>query len=88
FDVLPIHIAEWVDTSVIVTSLFGPEGTSSGILQFWLGLNNDGTKVMPEGMLNLNAGMIMTTCFIVAALTAKYRITTTMFVGCLLSILA
>jgi POT family proton-dependent oligopeptide transporter len=88
FDVLPIHIAEWVDTSVIVTSLFGPEGTSNGILQFWLGLNNDGTKVMPEGMLNLNAGLIMTTCFIVAALTAKYRITTTMFFGCLLSILA
>ncbi|BDM63417.1 MFS transporter [Shewanella sp. NFH-SH190041] len=88
FDVLPIHIAEWVDTSVIVTSLFGPEGTSNGILQFWLGLNNDGTKVMPEGMLNLNAGMIMTSCFLVAALTAKYRITTAMLAGCLLSILA
>ncbi|WP_394129613.1 MFS transporter [Shewanella maritima] len=88
FDVLPIHIAEWVDTSIIVTSLFGPEGTSSGILQFWLGLNNEGTKVMPEGMLNLNAGMIMTTCFLVAAFTAKYRITTAMLVGCILSIAA
>ena len=88
FDVLPIHIAEWVDTSVIVTSLFGTEGTSNGILQFWLGLDNTGTKVMPEGMLNLNAGMIMTSCFLVAALTAKYRITTAMLAGCLLSILA
>lgn len=88
FDVLPIHISEWVDTSVIVTSLFGSEGTSNGILQFWLGLNNEGTKVMPEGMLNLNAGLIMTSCFIVAALTAKYRITTAMLIGCLLSILA
>ncbi|MBR9726553.1 MFS transporter [Shewanella intestini] len=88
FDVLPIHIAEWVDTSIIVTTLFGPEGTSSGILQFWLGLNNEGTKVMPEGMLNLNAGMIMTTCFLVAAFTAKYRITTAMLVGCILSIAA
>ncbi|MGI2259056.1 MFS transporter [Shewanella sp. GXUN23E] len=88
FDVLPIHISEWVNTSVIVTSLFGPEGTSNGILQFWLGLNNEGTKVMPEGMLNLNAGMIMTSCFLVAALTAKYRITTAMLAGCLLSILA
>lgn len=88
FDVLPIHIAEWVDTSIIVTSLFGPEGTSNGILQFWLGLNNEGTKVMPEGMLNLNAGMIMTTCFLVAAFTAKYRITTAMLVGCILSIIA
>ncbi|MGS0727851.1 MFS transporter, partial [Shewanella sp. 0m-11] len=88
FDVLPIHISEWVDTSVIVTSLFGPEGTSNGFFQFWLGLDNTGTKVMPEGMLNLNAGMIMTSCFLVAALTAKYRITTAMLAGCLLSILA
>jgi POT family proton-dependent oligopeptide transporter len=88
FDVLPIHIAEWVDTSVIVTSLFGPEGTTNGFFQFWLGLDNTGTKVMPEGMLNLNAGMIMTTCFLVAALTAKYRITSAMLGGCLLSILA
>lgn len=88
FDVLPIHIAEWVDTSVIVTSLFGPEGTTNGFFQFWLGLDNTGTKVMPEGMLNLNAGMIMTTCFLVAALTAKYRITNAMLGGCLLSILA
>ncbi|MCL2919036.1 MFS transporter [Shewanella litorisediminis] len=86
FDVLPIHIAEWVDTSVIVSTLFGEEGTRSGILQFWLGLNNEGTKVMPEGMLNLNAGLIMTSCFLVAALTAKYRITTAMLWGCLLSI--
>lgn len=88
FDVLPIHIAEWVDTSVIVSSLFGPEGTSNSFFQFWLGLNNAGTKVMPEGMINLNAGMIMTSCFLVAALTAKYRITSAMLGGCLLSILA
>ncbi len=88
FDVLPIHISEWVNTSVIVTSLFGPEGTQNGILQFWLGLNNAGTQVMPEGMLNLNAGLIMTSCFLIAALTAKYRITTAMLAGCLLSILA
>lgn len=88
FDVLPIHISEWVDTSVIVTTLFGPEGTSNGILQFWLGLDNEGTKVMPEGMLNLNAGLIMTTCFLVAALTAKYRITTAMLAGALCCIAA
>ncbi|MBE8167262.1 MAG: peptide MFS transporter [Shewanella sp.] len=88
FDVLPIHIAEWVDTSVIVTSLFGDQGTSNGVIQFFLGMDNTGTRVLPEGMLNLNAGMIMTTCFLVAALTAKYRITSAMLVGCLMSILA
>ncbi|SHG96393.1 MFS transporter [Ferrimonas marina] len=88
FDVLPVHISEWVDTSVIVRDLFGPDGTQSGIAQFWLGLDNTGTKVMPEGMLNLNAGMIMTSCFLIAALTAKFRITTAMVAGAVASIVA
>ncbi len=39
-------------------------------------------------MLNLNAGLIMTSCFLIAALTAKYRITSAMLAGCLLSIFA
>ncbi|GAA4883066.1 MFS transporter [Ferrimonas pelagia] len=88
FDVLPVHIAEWVDTSVIVRDLFGPDGTQNGFAQFWLGLDNSGTKVMPEGMLNLNAGMIMTSCFLIAALTARFRITTAMVAGALASIAA
>ncbi|MFT4926307.1 MAG: POT family proton-dependent oligopeptide transporter [Phenylobacterium sp.] len=88
FDVLPVHIDEWVDTSVIVSDLFGEGGTSNSVIQFFLGLNNEGTKVMPEGMLNLNAGMIMTTCFLFAAMSAKYRITSSMLVGCLASCVA
>ncbi len=88
FDVLPVHINEWVDTSVIVTDLFGPEGTQNGFAQFWLGLDNSGTRVMPEGMLNLNAGMIMTSCFLIAALTARFRITSAMVAGALASIAA
>ncbi|WP_163932016.1 MFS transporter [Paraferrimonas sp. SM1919] len=88
FDVLPLHIKEWVDTTVIVTSLFGAEGTQNGFFQFWLGLDNSGTKVMPEGMLNLNAGMIMVGCFLVAAMTAKMRIMQAMLIGCVLSIAA
>lgn len=88
FDVLPVHIADWVDTSVIVSDLFGEGGTSNGVIQFFLGLNNTGTKVMPEGMLNLNAGMIMLTCFLFAAMSAKYRITSAMLVGCIASCVA
>ncbi|WP_298442222.1 MFS transporter [uncultured Ferrimonas sp.] len=88
FDVLPVHIAEWVDTSVIVNDLFGPQGTQNGFAQFWLGLDNSGTKVMPEGMLNLNAGMIMTSCFLIAALTAKFRIMHAMLAGAIASIVA
>ncbi len=85
FDVLPVHIAEWVDTRVIVADLFGAQGSQNGILQFWLGLSNDGLSVMPEGLMNLNAGMIMTSCFLVAAWSAKYRITTAMLMGCIAS---
>ena len=88
FDVLPVYIAEWVDTSVIVRDLFGEEGTRNGFFQFWLGLDNSGMKVMPEGMLNLNAGMIMTVCFLVAAISAKFRVTTSMFVGAAASVAA
>lgn len=88
FDVLPVHVAEWVDTRVIVADLFGSAGTQSGIWQFWLGLSNDGLRVMPEGMLNLNAGMIMTSCFLVAAWAARFRITTAMLFGCMASCVA
>ncbi len=88
FDVLPWHIADWVDTSVIVRDLFGEEGTRNGFFQFILGLNDEGTKVMPEGVVNLNAGLIMLTCFLFAAMSAKYRITSAMLLGCVLSIVA
>ncbi|MFT4926308.1 MAG: POT family proton-dependent oligopeptide transporter [Phenylobacterium sp.] len=88
FDVLPVHIDEWIDTSVIVSDLFGANGTSNGFIQFILGLNNAGTKVMPEGLLNLNAAMIMSTCFLFAAASVKYRITSSMLVGCLASCVA
>lgn len=88
FDVLPLHIKEWVDTSVIVTSLFGENGTSNGFAKFFLGMDDAGTKIMPEGMLNMNAGMIMVTCFLFAALSAKIRITTSMLIGCIFSVVA
>jgi hypothetical protein len=88
FDVLPIHISEWVDTRVIVDTLFGPNGTDSGVLIFFLGLDDQGTKVMPEGMLNLNAGLIMIFCFLVGAVVAKVRVTQAMLVGCIFSVVA
>jgi dipeptide/tripeptide permease len=43
---------------------------------------------MPEGIVNLNALMIMTTCFLVASVTAKYRITSAMFAGAIASVVA
>ncbi len=88
FDVLPIHVSEWVDTSTIVSSLFGSNGTDNGLAIFILGLNEAGTKVMPEGMVNINAAMIMTSCFLVAAFSGKLRVTTAMLIGAMLSIAA
>ena len=88
FDVLPLHVRDWVDTSRVITDLFGAGGTQNGFFQFILGMNNEGTRIEPEGVVNLNAAMIMLTCFLVAAWTAKYRITTAMFAGAIASVVS
>jgi len=84
FDILPVYINEWVDTSVIVTSIFGPEGTDNGFLIRLMGLSNDGMRVMPEGLMNINAGMIMLICFLVAGFGAKLKAINAISVGTLL----
>ncbi|MBX3184985.1 MAG: MFS transporter [Polyangiaceae bacterium] len=88
FDVLPLHIKEWVNTEHIVSDLFGPGGTQNSVFKFLLGMNPEGTAVNPEGMLNLNAGLIMVTCFFFAYLSGKMRATTSIVVGTLLATLA
>ncbi len=88
FDVLPLHIRDWVDTSDIITSLFGSTGTDNAVFNFFIVTNKEGTHIQPEGMLNVNAGLIMTTCFLVAYLSGLMRATTSMFVGTCLSALA
>jgi len=84
FDVLPAHIDDWVNTNTIVQDLFGPAGTTNSTWQFFLGMNSD-TSISPEGLLNLNAGLIMITCFLFAALSAKMRAPTSMLVGTMLA---
>lgn len=84
FDVLPLHIRDWVDTSVIVTSLFGPEGTQNGFMKFILGMNTEGTRIMPEGLLNVNAGLIMLSCFLFAQISSKFTAINSMILGTLL----
>ncbi len=88
FDVLPLHVRDWVDTSIVVRDIFGDQGTQSGFAKFWFGMSNDGLRIMPEGIVNLNALMIMTTCFLMAAITAKYRITSAMFAGAIASVVS
>lgn len=86
WDVLPKYIEDWVDTTVIVRALFGPEGTTNPVFQFLLGMDAAGLSIQPEGIVNLNAGMIMLTCFLFAAISAKMRATTSLVVGTVLII--
>jgi predicted MFS family arabinose efflux permease len=88
FDVLPLHIRDWVDTSTVVTTLFGPDGTSSRFIIFFLGMSQDGTRIMPEGLLNLNAGLIMLTCFLFAHFSGKLKAVNSIILGTLLTALA
>jgi POT family proton-dependent oligopeptide transporter len=85
FDVLPAHIDDWVDTRDIVRTLFGTGGTSSEFVKFFVVMNKEGTEILPEGMLNLNSGLIMTTCFLFAWLSGRMRATTSMVVGTLMA---
>lgn len=81
WDVLPAFVDDWVDTSQIVQTLFGADGTRSRVWHFLLGMNEEGTLISAEGIVNLNSGMIMFTCFLFAALSAKMRATSSMLVG-------
>jgi MFS family permease len=85
FDVLPLHIRDWVDTKQPIIWLFGPGGVRSEVVRFLLGVDPTGQFIQPEGMLNLNAGLIMTTCFFFAWLSGKVRATTSMVIGTLLA---
>lgn len=81
WDVLPAFADDWMNTRTIVDALFGAGGTRSGFFHFVLGMNEEGTLISPEGIVNLNSFMIMTTCFLFAALSAKMRATSSMVLG-------
>ena len=81
WDVLPKYIEEWVDTGAIIQTLFGADGTRSSVAHFLLGMKADGMSIEPEGLVNINAGLIMLTCFLFAGISAKMRATTSLLVG-------
>ena len=83
WDVLPKYVDEWVDTSTIVRTLFGADGTRNPVVHFLLGMDNSGKTIQPEGIVNINAGLIMLTCFLFAGISARMRATTSLCVGTL-----
>ena len=88
WDVLPKYIEDWVDTGEIVRDLFGAGGTCSSTTRFLMGMSGDGMKIEPEGLVNINSGLIMLTCFLFAGLSAKMRATTSLLVGTVLVVAA
>jgi dipeptide/tripeptide permease len=88
FDVLPLHIRDWVDRTDVMATFFSGGQTSNPFFKFLFGMNREGTNINPEGMLNLNAGLIMITCFFFAYLSGLMRATTSMVVGTLMATVA
>ena len=85
WDVAPLYFRDWVDTSVLVRDLFGEDGTDSAFWKFALGMTQDGKTIQPEGLVNINALMIMFVCFIVAGWSALMRATNSMALGTFLA---
>ena len=88
WDVLPKYVEDWVNTAPMVNFLFGANAHPGPVWRFLLGMDAAGKTIQPEGIVNINAGMIMLTCFIYAGVSAKMRATTSMFVGTLFVIVA
>lgn len=85
WDVGPLYFRDWVDTRPLVTALFGADGAQSPGWIFFLGLSQDGTRMLPEGLVNLDAMLIMFTCFLVAGFSARLRATQSMALGTFLA---
>ena len=85
WDVGPLFFRDWVDTSVMITHLFGEDGTQSKFWIFILGLSQDGKSMQPEALVNLNAMLIMLVCFLVAGWSALIKATNSMAIGTFLA---
>ena len=84
FDVLPLHVDDWVDSRDVVqsvTRVVGVEGIQNPVLGFVMILDKTRTWIQPEGILNVNAGLIMLTCFFFAWLSSKMRILRSLALG-------
>jgi len=88
WDVLPKYVEDWVNTQTIIATLFGDGVQPGSVFRFLLGMNADGVRIEPEGIVNLNSCMIMFTCFIFASISAKMRATSSMVLGTVLVVVA
>lgn len=84
WDIGPLFFRDWVDTSVIVRDVWGEAGPSDFAIRFFA-MNNEGTMIMPEGMVNLNSLLIMLVCFLVAGASARLKAANSMAIGTFLA---
>lgn len=85
WDVGPLFFRDWVDTAPLVQDLFGADGTDNRLWIFFLGLDNSGQRMLPEGLVNLNAMLIMFICFLVAGAGARLKAANAMALGTFLA---
>ena len=88
FDVLPLHLDDWVDTRDIVNSVSQVVNMQNRVVSFVCILDKTGTRIQPEGLLNVNSGMIMLFCFFFAWLSSKMKILRSIALGTALASLA
>lgn len=88
FDVLPLHIRDWVDSRDVVASVSSLFDLNNPFLGFVMVLDKTHTFIQPEGMLNLNCAMIMFTCFFFAWLSSKMKILRSIALGTALASLS
>jgi len=88
WDVLPKYVEDWVNTQTIIATLFGDGVQPGTVFRFLLGMNKDGVRIEPEGIVTLNSCMIMFTCFIFAGISAKMRASSSMVLGTVLVVVA
>ncbi len=83
----PIYFRDWVDTSVLVQTFWGDGTPGEFAKRFWV-MNLEGTRIMPEGLININSIMIMLFCFAVAGYSAKLKAANSMAIGTLFAVSA
>jgi dipeptide/tripeptide permease len=80
WDLGPLYFRDWVDTSVLVQTFWGNTTPSAFARGFWV-MDHAGTRIMPEGLININSIMIMLFCFLVMGFSARLRAANSMAIG-------
>lgn len=80
----PLYFRDWVDTSVLVQTFWGDGTPGAFARRFWV-MDLEGTRILPEGLININSLMIMIFCFLVAGFSAKLKAANSMAIGTIFS---